>query len=248
MLKDYQAGALGFYLRHVAKTAPPKTSAALRAGELLHLRHELGDEAWTARLEFAPESAVTASGQFGKTGEKWLADLPPDRIGITRAEADAVDQQWAGVCRNPAAVEIIASRVDTEFNVRWWWDGHLMRCRSDGATPEFWYDLKTTRDPYPLKTFRHSVEQYGYDLQSAVYQEAAVAAGWPEHRLAFIVISTVWPHYCHVVRLPPTVIRHARDRVLRYLAEIRQRTEYGHWLPDDYGEITDLEMPYRRNQ
>lgn len=73
------------------------------------------------------------------------------------------------------------------------------------------------------------------DLQSAVYQEAAVAAGWPDERLTFIVISTVYPHHCHVVRLPYAAIRRARDRALRYLLEIRQRTEFDHWLPDDYG-------------
>jgi hypothetical protein len=247
MLKDYAASPLGYWLRHILRTARPKASSALRAGTLLHLRHELGDEGWQKALAIAPESVVTATGQLGKSGEKWLADLGPDQVGITPAELSAVNDQWAGILRNPAAAEIIAQRIDAEFNVRWRWEDHLMRCRCDGATAQFWYDLKTTSDAYPLKQFGSSVEKWGYDLQSAVYQEAAVAAGWPDERLTFIVISTVWPHHCHVVRLPHPVIRRARDRALRYLAEIHQRTEFDHWLPDDYGEITELAMPYWRN-
>ena len=245
MLKDYAASPLGYWLRHVKKVSPPKTSSALRAGTLLHLRHELGDEGWAKALAIAPDSVVTATGQLAKAGEKWLADLGPEQVGITPAELQSVDDQWAGILRNPAAAEVIAARVDAEFNVRWEWEGHQMRCRCDGATAGYWYDLKTTRDSLPMVQFQSSVRQWGYDLQSAVYQEAAVAAGWPDERLTFIVISTIWPHHCHVVRLPYATIRRARDRALRYLSEIRQRTEFDHWLPDDYGEITELQMNWR---
>lgn len=247
MLKDYAASPLGYWLRHIQRSAPPKTSSALRAGTLLHTRHELGDEGWASAVEVAPDSAVTAAGQLSKSGEAWLAGLDPGKVGLTSFELQCVNDQWDGILRNPAAAAIIEDRVDAEFNVRWEWDGHSMRCRCDGATAGFWYDLKTTRDQYPLTQFASSVRQWGYDLQSAVYQEAAVAAGWPDERLTFIVISTVYPHHCHVVRLPQATIRRARDRALRYLSEIRQRTEFGHWLPDDYGDITELQMGYWRD-
>jgi hypothetical protein len=247
MLKDYAASPLGFWLRHIQKVAPPKTSPALRAGTLLHLRHELPDEEWRRRLVVADSAACTATGQLGKAGEKWLADLGPEQIGITPAELSAVDAQWAGIMRNPAAVALLDERVDAEFNVRWEWDGHQMRCRCDGATSAVWYDLKTTSDLYPLQTFGSSVRKWGYDLQSAVYEEAAQRAGWPEGRLTFIVISTLFPHHCHVVQLPAGIVRRARDRVLQYLSEINYRTDFGHWLPDDYGEITELRMPYWRD-
>lgn len=247
MLKDYAASPFGYALRHVYRTAPAKTSAAMRAGTLLHLRHELPEEVWRERLVVAEDSACTATGQLGKAGERWLADLSPDSIGITPAELAAVDSQWAGVLRNPAAVSLIRERYDAEFNCKWSWEGHLMRCRCDGATRDQWYDVKTTSDAQPLQQFASSVKRWGYDLQSAVYEEAAIRAGWPAHRLIFIVISTVWPHQCHVVQLPAATVRRARDRVLRYLSEIKHRTQFGHWLPDDYGEITELKMPFWRD-
>lgn len=240
-LKVYSESPLAYYLRFVARVSPPRVSAAMRAGTLLHARHELADE-WPSRIEIAPDSVVTSTGQLAKAGDKWLADLGPDRIGLTQAELDSVNAQWEGVLRNPAAARLIAERVDAEFNVRWSMNGHAMRCRTDGATPELWYDLKTTREVSPRETFRYAVRDYGYDLQAAIYADAAVAAGWPHHRLVFVVISTAYPHLCSVVRLPPEVIRRARDRVLRYLDEIREREAFSHWLPDDYGEIVDLPM------
>jgi hypothetical protein len=246
MLKDYASSPLGYWLRHIAKTAPPKTSAALRHGTLLHLRHELTLDEWQSRKRLAPDSAVTATGQLGKAGEQWLADLGPDEVGMTAAEADKIEEQWAGILRNPAAVRLFDARVDAEFNVRWQWEGHAMRCRCDGATDECWYDLKTTRDFNILEQWGSSAIDWGYDLQAAVYGAASVAAGWPAHRMAFVVTSNVWPYPCHVVHLPADAVSRARLRALKYLAEIAQRTEFNHWLPDDYGEITEIRVPYRR--
>jgi hypothetical protein len=246
MLKDYASSPLGYWLRHVARTAPPKTSAALRHGTLLHLRHELSAEEWQARKRLAPLSAVTATGQLGKAGEKWLGDLGPDDIGLSPEEDSQIEEQWQGMLRNPAVRRLLDARVDAEFNVRWQWEGHAMRCRCDGATDEGWYDLKTTRDYNVLAQWGSSAMDWGYDLQAAVYGEAAIAAGWPAHRLAFIVTSNVWPHHAHVVHLPVDVVNRARMRALQYLMEIRQRMEFDHWLPDDYGEITEIRVPYRR--
>lgn len=243
MLKDYAESPLGFYLRHVAKVAPAKSSAALRTGALLHLRHELATtEAWKQAVAIAPDSVTTAAGQLAKSAAKWLEELPPGVLGITADEERTASAIYEGVLRNSAARELIEARVDAEFNVRWQWDSMLMRCRCDGATDYGWYDLKTTSDRDIPRDFKHSVRKWGYDLQSAVYGEAAEAAGWEPHRLTFIVVSTVWPHLCHVVRLPSAVIERARFRAMRYLREIRDRLEWGDWLPDDYGQVLDLDM------
>jgi len=133
-----------------------------------------------------------------------------------------------------------------------------MRCRCDGATPEVWYDLKTTSDTTPLKTFWRSVLDYQYDLQAAIYEAAAQAAEWPEHSLHFIVTQNAPPHEhslhfivtqnapphaCHVVTLPRAVTARATERALRLLEELRQRTEWNAWMPTDYGSVTELECP-----
>lgn len=242
MLKEYQESALGYYLRYVEQSAPPKTSAAMQRGSLLHLLAEHWPNPVDDHIAIAPDEFVTATGALSKSASKWLADIG-DKLPTTAEELESVKRQWAGVLRNPAARSCIESAEAREFVVRWDWEGHQMRCRVDGTTRQFFYDLKTTRDHHPLKTFHKSVREFGYDLQSAVYAAASVAIGMEPHRMAFIVTSNLWPHPCHVVRLPADMIQRATQRALQYLAEIRQRTEWGHWLPDDYGEIVDLFVP-----
>jgi hypothetical protein len=242
MLKDYQESPLGFSLRHVEKSAPPKSSAALKRGTLLHLLGEHWPNPIDDFVAVAPDQYVTQTGALSKTATPWLATIG-DKVPTTSEELESVLRQWEGLLRNPAARSAVESSLDREFVVRWEWEGHPMRCRVDGATPGFFYDFKTTSDSKPLKTFHSSVKQYGYDLQSAVYAAAGEAIGMPPHRMVFIVTSNVWPHPCHVVRLPADLIQRAKERALRYLAEIRQRIEWGHWLPDDYGEIVDLYVP-----
>jgi hypothetical protein len=240
MLKDYAESVLGYFLRHVEKSAPPKSSAAMQRGTLLHLLAEHYPNPVDHLVAIAPESVLTATGQFGKAAQQWLADEVGDRVPTSADELASVKRQFGGLLRNPAAKTLLETSIDREFVLRWEWEGHPMRCRCDGATTEAIYDLKTTSDFAPLKTFGSSVKKFGYDLQAAVYGEAGVAAGMPPHRLRFIVTSNVFPHHCHVVRLPPDTIQRAKARALRYLHEIRQRMDWGHWLPDDYGEVTDL--------
>lgn len=245
MLKDFAESTLGFYLRHISRESPPKSSAALKRGTLLHLIAEHHPEPVDGFIAIAPEAMVTASGQLSKSAEPWLKDIG-DKVPTTAEELASVRDQFAGVLRNPASRQMIEQSVDREFVLRWNWEGFPMRCRCDGATSERLFDLKTTSDQHPLVTFESSVWKWGYDLQAAIYGVGWAAANMPPNPLAFIVTSNIWPHHCHVVTLPNGVVQRAKDRALRYLHDICHRLEWGEWLPDDYGEVRELRMGYGR--
>jgi hypothetical protein len=234
---------LSFYLRHVRGTAPPKSGESLSYGTLLHLWAELGPDQFWSLVREAPADVVTSTGQFGKAAEAWLSKQEKDAIPVSPADAAKLRAQTEQILANDAARECLEQSIDREFNVRWVWHGHAMRCRCDGATASYWFDWKTTRDADPLKTFWRAVADFGYDLQSAVYESAAVAAGWPNHRLRFICTSTAWPHHCAVVTLPEAVVRRGRKRALALLAELQQRKEWDSWMPADYGRVHELECP-----
>ena len=242
-LKDFNSSPLGYYERKVLGQVPRKQTPALKHGENLHLWHELGEDQFWDRVDIAPDSYLTATGNLSKKGEDWLAGLEPGRLGLTAVDREKLWKQTRQILANPAAKQLIDSRIDAEFSVTWDWQGHAMRCRCDGATPEVWYDLKTTSDTTPLKTFWRSVLDYQYDLQAAIYEAAAQAAEWPEHSLHFIVTQNAPPHACHVVTLPRAVTARATERALRLLEELRQRTEWNAWMPTDYGSVTELECP-----
>ena len=62
-----------------------------------------------------------------------------------------------------------------------------------------------------------------------MYEDAAVAAGWPKHRMIFIVTSTVWPYESAVGPLPQPVIDHGRSECLRLLDELQMRRDLDCW-------------------
>jgi hypothetical protein len=242
-LKELAGSPLGFYLRYVARTAPPKTSDALSFGSLLHQWAEEGEEAFWPKVVIAPSDVVTATGQLGRAAKPWLAEQAEGAVPLAPAVHDQLWQQTRQILACEPAAEALANSIDREFNVVWNWFGHAMRCRCDGATKDYWYDLKTTREARPLKSFWRAVDDWGYDLQAAVYEAAAVEAGWPEHRLRFICTSNVWPHHCCVVTLPETVVRRGRQRALALLEELRQRLEWDSWYPPEYQQVQELDCP-----
>jgi len=242
-LKDLASSPLGFYLRHVARTAPPKTSDALSYGTLLHQWAEEGEEAFWAKVHVAPGDVVTATGQLGKAAQPWLKNLPPDAIPLSPVTREQLWQQTRQILACEPAVELLDQAIDREFNVAFDWEGHAVRCRCDGATALCWYDLKTTIEPKPLETFWRAVDKWNYDIQAALYEEAAVQAGWRPHRLRFICTSNTWPHQCCVVTLPESVVRRGRKRALALLVELRRRKEWDSWLPPEYQRVQELRCP-----
>lgn len=242
-LKELASSPLSYYLRYVRGIAPPKSGEALAYGTLLHLWAELGPDEFWRRCVVAPADVVTAAGQLAKAAESWLKTLPEDAVAVSPADADKLRLQTDQILLNDAALECLENSVDREFNVRWLWHGHAMRCRCDGATASYWYDWKTTRDKDPLESFWRSVDEWGYDLQAAVYESASEACGWPAHRLRFVMTSTVYPYHCEVATLPEGVVRRGRKRALALLAELQQRREWDSWLPSTYGRVHELKCP-----
>ena len=242
-LKEFSFSPLAFYGRKVLGSAPKKESEAMRYGERLHTWHELSDPLFWDCVEIASEKDVTATGNLSKKGEEWLAGLPPGKIGLAPAVRDRLWNQTRGILKNPITGKLFDNRVDTEFCLQFDWEGHPMRCRIDGATEQCFYDLKTTSDPNPRESFWRAARDFQYDLQSAVYEAAAEAAGWEPHPLVFIVTSNAWPHLCSVGSLPRDVVAKARTKALRLLDEIRERRDWNSWLPDDYGQIGEFYCP-----
>lgn len=243
MLKKLRDSPLAFYWHFIAREAPPYQSDSLTYGSLLHTWAEIGEEEFWPRVDVAPDSLCTATGSLSKKADTWLADLGPDRIPVSPADRKKLRDQTNVLLANAEVQALIRDRVDAEFNIRWSWAGHDCRCRVDGATSDCFFDWKTTRDSHPLKTWWRSVLDFGYHLQSAMYQAAGVAAGWPEERMRFVVTSTVWPHECAVVVLPHALVSRGRDECLRLLDELESRKEWDFWDRYESQGTTELFVP-----
>lgn len=242
-LKELAYSPLAFYLRYEVGEAPPKSSGSLEYGTLLHLWAELGDELFWSRVVTPPQEVLTATGQMGKAAQGWLAEQSADAIVVSPADRKKLWDQTRQILACAPAKELLDESVDREFNVSFRWQGHDCRCRVDGATPGVFFDWKTTREADPLKTAWRAVQDFNYDIQSALYGEAAVQCGWPAHRMRFVFTSTVWPYMCCVVVLPEEVQERGRRRCLALLDELKRRREWGTWLPNGYGEVVELSCP-----
>jgi hypothetical protein len=228
-LKELHRSPLAFYWRYVQRDSPPKSSDALAYGTLLHTWAELGEEAFWPLCKRPPDSCVTATGALSAKGREWSKDLEPGSIVLTPADEEKLRPQTRNLLANSDVQRLLADRQDAEFNIRWSMAGHRVRCRVDGATSCFFYDWKTTRDSDPYKTWIKAAVEFGYQMQSAMYADAAVAIGYPHHRMRFIVTSTVWPYECVVGVLPERLIDKGRRMCVRLLNELQARREWDCW-------------------
>lgn len=243
-LKELARSPVAFYERVIAKISPHAHSASMEYGTLLHLWGELGEEKFWDVCKTYPSEVLTASGAIGKDAKAWLASQPEGTVICTPDDMEKLRAQTRQILANPAAANLLSATIDNEFNVKFQWSGHACRCRCDGATEKVWWDLKTTREANPLKTAYRAVAEFNYDLQAAFYGEAARQCGWPQDmRLHFIFTSTTWPYLSAVVVLPPDVMERGRLRCLQLMHELRERRDWNQWLPNDYGEVHELECP-----
>lgn len=242
-LKSLRESPLEFYHRHEAKSAPARNSEALAYGTLLHTWAEVGEQEFWPRVERCPDALATSAGAFSSKAKDWLAALDPTRIAIAPADYQKLRDQTRALLDNPDVVEIISQAVDAEFNLRWQWNGHAVRGRIDGATDRFFFDWKTTRDKNPEKDWWRSAIQFGYHLQSAMYQAGGIAAGWPDERMRFIVTSTVWPYENCVVVLPQRLIDIGRRECLRLLDELEMRRDLNCWHRLTTHGVRELYVP-----
>ena len=242
-LKLLKQSPLKFWHTFVQRDAPVQHKAHLNYGTLLHAYFELGDEEFFRQVVRPDKSHLTKSGALSASGMAWAAEMGPDTLVLTPDDEQKLLAQTTRLLELDPVQEILDQRTDAEFNIRWRWGGHACRCRVDGATPTFFYDWKTTRDPEPLATWAKSCVQFGYHMQAAMYADAAVAAGWPHHRMVFIVTSTQWPYEPACVRLPLELIEAGRRECLRLLDELESRKEWNFWHRHEAQEITELRVP-----
>lgn len=242
-LKALASSPIEYYDRFIAPSTGFEESAAMLYGTLLHLWGEVGPGDFWRRAVQPDAKYCTATGSLNAAGREWAKEQPEDAIVISPADFKKLQAQTEQILANSASATLLENSVDREFNVRWEMFGHRVRCRCDGATPSVWYDLKTTREKNPLKSFWRAVDEFHYDIQSAVYLSAALAIGYEPHSMRFICTSTTYPYRCEVVYLPSFMVEQATERCKQLLEELAARKEANHWLPETYGIVHELEVP-----
>lgn len=234
-----------YHQRYVAKSLPPFSSSATDHGTLLHSWLELGD-GFLAGLVCPPPDTLTSTGLVGKEAEKWAKnEAPAGATVVSPKERAQIMAEVAAIKANPAAADLISRISEREISIRWTTaDGYRLKCRADAITSDgLILDLKTTREADILSDFWKAVLSFRYHLQDAWYRCGMEAIGLDPQPLRFIVVSTSLPHDCQVVTLPDAIVAEGRRLMDSALADLRLREDLDWWLPDQHGEVVELQFP-----
>lgn len=243
----HNLGPQVFFSRHIAGLSNRgEPSDAMIRGQIIHDWAEKGDKA-LAHIVTIPSEALGKDGRRTNATEEWEKTLATGQIGMKEADIASIRAQIEGMKANPMFGELVAATRHKEVSVRWR-DSLTkipLKCRPDAITDALLWDIKTTKEQAPLDGFWKSVVDFGYDLQAAMYLEGCRIAGMPSEKFVFLVTSTVHPYLCHAVTLPDRMIENATTLLRKLAAEVQNRIELDHWLPPDYGQITELSVPHK---
>jgi hypothetical protein len=220
---------------------------------------------------FSGNAGTTLGSQFdslitntilGKSFAEQLCIPPDDVLGANGSRSTKAYKEWAGgqtgiVCSkeeswkfsrmfdslraNDAAWDLVESTTETQQSCFGLVDGHPVKVRPDAATPELWWDLKTTSAPW--SQLARSVKSYHYGEQEWLYVSVARELGMDHFRMPFLFVSTVAPFGCKVFLLPEDYVAECGVRMRAAMELIRLRRETGEYLPLDHGAVQELEIP-----
>lgn len=189
-----------------------------------------------------PAEVLSSDGRrIGKAFKEWQGNLKPWQIDCSEDEAFVLRTMIEHTLDNDAAKGLIESTTETQLSVFGEINGHRVKVRPDGCTPELWWDLKSTSAQWDA--LYRSVMDYGYGEQEWLYREMAMQVGWPHFRMPFVFTQTMAPYACHVFYLPVDWVEEAGQRLLRVMEEVRLRRSTGEYFAVDHGEITELTIP-----
>ena len=228
-LKQLDESPLAFRDLYVTGSATRPTSDAFDFGKKLHSRMQLGESEFYSRCEDATGKEVTATGAISAVGRARMAELEAEgKYLLTPQDHEKLNGILGNALEIPLIQQALDDRVAAEFNIRFKLNGHWAKSRIDHATPDGFWDWKTTREPNPYQWARSAI-RFRYHMQAAFYARAGVAAGWPWHAMKFVVMSTVWPFEVAVVELPDNAMRRGDELVVKLIEELAVRKEWDFW-------------------
>lgn len=192
------------------------------------------------QLRIPPDEVLGANGSRStKAYKEWA--LLQEGIVCSADEAWKYRRMFDSLRQHEAAWGYIQATTETQVSVVASLDGHLVKVRPDGCTPDLWWDLKTTSAPW--SHLARSVKTYHYGEQEWLYVAVAKELGMPQFRMPFIFVSTVAPYDCQVFLLPEDYVAECGERMRNAMELIRLRRETQEYLPLDHGAVQELEIP-----
>lgn len=193
------------------------------------------------RFAVPPDDVLSNGARRGKPYTEWKAENA-GKTEVSPADWWRLNRIIDNLARCRRATEILDETQDMQATFRHTdIAGHRRKALTDGLTPDFLWDFKTTSSDW--KSLWRSCDDFGYLWQAAWYVDAAMACGWEHHSLRFIFAQAVKPHRVRVKTLPEELVEMAREQIKVTLDQIRLRRELGAYRSPEDDEETELEFP-----
>lgn len=219
---------------HLIHDTPKEDTAAMKFGRAVHTRL-LEPVEFSARYAVAPEC-----DRRTKEGKAiWAELMESGKEVISKADMNMIlsmEERFQFVHKM-----FFDSETQTEVPLYWTDEETGVECkgRLDAITSDFVIDYKTTMDA-STKAFTREALRYGYDLQAAMYMEAARANGYNPKGFVFIAQEKNAPNLINIIHAGEAFLDRGRWIMRDLLAKYSTCVKLNIW--PGYGE-NELILP-----
>ena len=209
---------------HLTHDMPREDTAAMKFGRAIHAKL-LEPSEFSVRYAIAPEC-----DRRTKEGKAiWAELMESGKEVISKADMDiieAMEKEFSGLMFAPDKTEVALTWTDPETGV-------FCKGRLDAIVGDTIVDYKTTTDA-STKAFLREALRYGYDLQAAMYMEAARQNGYEPKRFLFIAQEKNAPYAINLLYAGEAFLDRGAWIMRDLLKKYKECSEANEW--PDYGE------------
>lgn len=237
-----------YHEQHIAKTRPKDPPSK--------------SQQWGTRMESVlrldsnflviPPSALNADGH--RKGAAWTelearSALEFPGLDLLKVEeAECFDAAQQNVCGHDLAKRLIYS-PSAQWSRRYTWQCPLTGMALKGELDILDVQLETvtdvkTADDIDLRTWEGDILRYGYDIQAAMYLEAATLA-YPEvaWSYAWVVVRNKAPFNVEVYECSQELLEIGQRRLEHRKLFFKECVESGRWVTPTHGQICTVYPP-----
>lgn len=234
-----------YYYERLSRERPEAKSEALEFGSKFHdaLLHP---GRFANNVVTIPNNVLARGGQRSGTMWQQFKELYPGKVLLKQTEPMMAMirsiESHAGARR---LFEMAQSFETTIF----WHDDEFDVDRKARLDMLLWperkiiADLKSTSTPAAPIDCAYEAAKYGYHRQQEYYKDACEQLYGERFDFVFVFVSKEPPHRCTVVRLPDKWVEVGIAENRKALATYADCLKNNRWLPQDHGQILDIEPP-----
>ena len=223
---------------HLMHDTPRKDTPAMKFGRAVHAAI-LTPTVYKRDYAVAPD--VDRRTKAGKEAYEAFLQESAGKEVLSADDAQIIRQMVAVYRKTPQARDLIKICQRREAALTWTdaETGVGCKARLDAVRHEFVIDYKTTTNA-GTDAFRREAIKYGYDLQAAMYMEAARANGYDPKDFYFIVQEKDAPYLINVIRAGDAFLDRGEWIMRDLLAKYKVCRDTNEW--PGYG-VNELILP-----